>query len=348
MLFASVAFGQEPTPRALFEEGAALYERGEFERAAEKFDASWALRPVPVTKFNAARSWEKAGKTLKAIDAWQAWLALSPGAPQRGEAESALRTLGERLAKLGLQALTITTLPVQARVTIDGVPRGLSPVTVELPPTRHLLRLDLEGREPVERTIDFTLEAPRAEFVELAPLGTVPVAVLQPRPLAPVPLPAPVVPLPSDPGFALQLGDKQVLVHIVADDPEVRLFRANGNPNGECRTPCDVPVARADDDFLIGGKNITVSKTFVLADHQRRGRVNLNVKTGNAGVAFGLGTTLISLGIPGLILGTVFSFAPGSSDSSRTAAAVGILLGAGAVVGGILAFVLNATTVTFE
>lgn len=348
LITSSLALG-ETTPRALFEEGTALFERGEFERAAEKFDASYVLRPVPVTKFNAARSWERAGKTLKAIDAWQAWLALGVGAPQRAEAESAVRTLGEKLAKLGLQALTITSLPLQARVTIDGVPRGLAPVTVELAPTRHLLRLDLEGREPIERAIDFTLDAPRVESFELPPLGAAPVPVLQPQPLlAPVPLPAPVAPQPSDPAFAQRLGDKQVQVHIDADDPEVRLYRANGNPNGECRAPCDVPVTRADEDFFIGGKNITPSKPFVLADHQRRGRVTLGVKSGNSGVAFGLGTTLVSLGVPAIILGVVFAVMPAPAGDRSAIAGIGIGLGAAAIVGGILAFALNATTVTFE
>lgn len=348
LVASSLAVAQPSTPRALFEDGAALFERGEFERAAEKFDASFALRPVPVTKFNAARSWEKAGKTLKAIDAWQAWLAQSPGAPQRSEAETALRSLGEKLAKQGLQALTISSLPGQARVTVDGVPRGLAPLTLELPPTRHLIRLDLDGREPLERTLDFTLEAPRAELFELPPLGAAPVAVLQPQPLAPRPLPAPVVPQPSDPAFAQRLGEHQVQVHITADDPEVRLYRANGNPNGECRAPCDVPVVRADEDFFVAGKGVTPSKPFVLSDYQRRGRVSLSVKSGNAGVAFGLGTTLLALGIPGIILGVVFSVMPSASGDRAVGAGFALGLGAAAVVSGILAFALNATTVTFN
>jgi tetratricopeptide (TPR) repeat protein len=117
-LASAVALAQ--TPRELFDEGTALYAKGEYAAAAAKFEASFEARPVPVTKFNAARSWEQAGKTLKAIDAWQAWLLMSPNAPERPEAERALERLGQKLAKLGVQALTITSLPAGASVFIDG------------------------------------------------------------------------------------------------------------------------------------------------------------------------------------------------------------------------------------
>lgn len=339
------------TPRALFEEGTALFEKGEFERAAERFEASFALRPVPVTRFNAARSWEKAGKTLKAIDAWQAWLEMSPGAPQRPEGEAALQALGQRLAGQGVQALTVTSLPLGARVTIDGTPRGVTPLTVELPATPHLVRLDLEGREPTERRVDFSLAAPRVERFELAPLGQAPgpVALPGPTPLLPAPLPRPEVPRPTDPEFALSLSDDVAQVHIEADNREVRLFRANGNPNGECRAPCDAPVARATELFFIGGQGVTTSGPFVLADHRKRGRVSMTVKAGNAGLFVGLGTLLITGGVAGLSIGLGFGISGGSSGRD-VAVPVGLGLGLGltSILAAAVVMATNGTSVTFD
>ncbi len=348
VVVAQLATAQSPSPRALFEEATALFEKGEFEGAAERFEASFDLRPVPATKFNAARSWEKANKPLKAIGAWQAWLAFSPpSAPQRSEAEAALRALGQKLSNQGVQALTITSLPLFARVSVDGVPRGVAPVTVELVPTRHLVRLDLEGREPVERSIDFSLEAPRVEHFDLVPLGQTPPPqplALTPAPLVPRPLPRPEVPRPTDPAFALQLSDDVVQVHIESDHREARLFRVAGNPGGECRAPCDLPISRASDTFWIGGAGIVDSVQFVLSDHRYRGRASVNVKAGSAGVRYGLGLPLLTLGLTGIGLGIVF----GILRSGVAEALLGVGLGSGAVVGAIVAQFASATTITFD
>ncbi len=340
-LVATVAFAQ--SPKALFEEGTALYDAGQFEQAALKFEASYELRPVPVTKFNAAKSWELAGKTLNAVAAWQAYLPMSPSEGQRLEARAALKGLGDKLAKMGLQALTVTSLPLKATVTIDGVPRGLAPVTVELPASKHVVRVELAGREPIERYLDFTLEQPRLEAFDLLPLGSVPAPV--PLAIAPAPLPPPSIPRVTDPTFAQRLGNDVVQVHIDTEEPEVRLYRANGNPNGECRTPCDVPIARATDDFYVGGKGLSMSGSFVLVDHQKNGRANLIVKPGNALLAVGLGTVLTSLGIGLTILGGVFTFSSLSGD--KLLPTIGLVSGIGLLVGGIVTFTANQTSVTF-
>lgn len=349
LLLSSIAAAQ--SPRALFDEGTALYAKGQFAKAAEKFEASFAARPVPVTRFNIARSWEQAGETLKAIDAWQAWLAMSPTAPERPQAEAALKSLGEKLAKLGVQALTVMSLPLGARVAIDGVPRGLTPLTVEVTPTRHLVRLELEGRDPLEKALEVQLDHPQLEHFELAPLGqTTAPSTLQPppmpSPLAPTPLERPAVPTPRDPDAAFGLADDAVQVHLVADNRDVRLFRLNGNPNGECRTPCDVPVMRATDAFVVGGDGLMPSGPFVLKDHARRGRVSLEVKTGSAGWFVGGAVGFGTVAIGALTMGLAFLFSPGSGDRSLP---VGLSLGLGLSSGlaAVLAVALNTTTVTF-
>lgn len=346
----SFAFAQ--TPRAYFDEGTALYAKGQFAKAAEKFEASYAARPVPVTMFNIGRSWDQAGQTIKAINAWQAWLVMSPAAPERPEVVLSLQRLGDKLARLGVQALTITSLPLSARVVIDGVPGGVTPLTVELTPTRHLVRLELEGREAQERTVELSLARPVVETFELAPAGRPPPPLVQaqaaPDVTAPVPLPRPAVPRPTDPDFAFSVGDDAVHVHIETDNREVRLYRANGNPNGECRAPCDVTVTRAADLFAIGGMGIVSSNPFVLADHRKSGRVRLRVKPGNAGLYFGGGTLLSTAAIAGLSIALAFIITQGISGGDKSLPiGLGLGLGGAAGLGAILVFATNGTKVEF-
>lgn len=343
LLVPSLALAQ--SPRAFFDEGTALYARGQFVKAAEKFEASYAARPVPVTMFNIARSWDQAGQTLKAIAAWQAWLVMSPSAPERPEATQSLARLGDKLARLGVQALTVTSLPLSARVVIDGVPSGVAPLTVELPPTRHLVRLELEGREAQERAVELSLARPVVEAFELAPVGQA--AQPAPDPMQPVPLPRPAVPRPTDPDFAFALAEDAVQVHIETDNREVRLYRANGNPNGECRAPCDVTVTRAADLFAIGGMGIVASKPFVLADHRKDGRVWLKVKPGNAGLFFGGGTLLTTIAVAGLSIAFAFSISPQSGDRSLPVG-LGLGLGIASGIGAVALFASNGTRVDFN
>jgi PEGA domain len=281
LLLSTSVFAQ--TPRSLFDEGTALYSQGQFAEAARKFEASFTARPVPVTKFNVARAWEQAGETLKAIDAWQAWLDMSPTSPERTTAEQSLQALGAKLSKLGVQALTLTSLPVGARVSIDGSAMGVTPLTVELTPTRHLIRLEAEGRVPLERTYVLRLERPAVETFDLAPLEGGPVAT--PLPLSPM-APAPVTP---------SRGEDTVEVHVAAPGKEVRLFRLNGNPNGECRAPCDVPITRASDAFYLAGRDLISSGSFILLDHAKNGRVSIQIKTKGSPTWLSLGGLLFGL-----------------------------------------------------
>lgn len=341
LVLATTAAAQDA--RALFEEGAALYEKGAYLAAALKFEASFAARPLPLTKFNVARCYEQAGKTVEAIDAWQAWLAMSPAARDRPEGEVALTALGRKLSRLGVQALTVSSLPTGARVFVDGVLRGPAPLTVELPAGRHLIRLEQEGRAPQERVIAFSVERPVAERFELEPLAA---------PQAPPAAPLVVLPdeRPRVPRPAAEPTDAPALdgVRVVIDTSHrgVRLFRANGSPNGECRTPCDQLVSRASDNFFIAGDNVTASAPFVLADHRVRGAVRLKVKPGNA-TAFLLGIVLGgTAAVGGFSIGIPFSLS--STESFRVGGYAGLAVGAAGALTALVLGLTNTTAVTFE
>lgn len=347
VLVSSVALSQTaPTARSLFDEGTALYAKGQFASAAVKFEASFATRPVPVTKFNIARAWEQAGETLKAIDAWQAWLAMSPTANERPEAERSLKAQGDKLARLGVQAVTIDSMPVGARLSIDGVAAGTVPRTVELTPTRHVLRVETDGRAPIERAISVSLEKPMVEFFELVPTPLAPTAPPLDAVLTPTPLPSPTVPRSTDPEFAFALSDDTVQVHLETKDKNVRLLRVNGNPNGECRAPCDAPINRASERFVIAGDGITPSKTFVLIDHARGKRVSMRVKSGSSGWFFGGGVLFTTLAVAGLALGTAFAIV--QPRDATIPIGLGFGLGGASLIAGILSMALNGTSISFE
>jgi hypothetical protein len=359
-----LSFAQDA--RALFEEGSALFARGAWREAAAKFEESYAARPLPLTRFNVARCWESAGQPLLAIDSYQAYLVLSPEAADRLEVEAVVRKLGKKLSPLGVQAVTVTALPVGALLLVDGLPKGLTPLTIELPAGRHLFRVEREGREAIERAVVLSLERPVVERFELPPAQGTPLAVA-PQAVEPVlgisaddlePPPAPPTstqryePLRApnsgvDSAFdATAPSDNSVRVHIDADNTQVRLYRW-GRATDECRAPCDILIGRASDRFIIGGSGITPSSEIVLIDHQVRGLVNMKVRSGNAG-ALVAGTVIGgTLAIGALIPGIVFSVSSFTDSGGRVAAALAIGVGIVSAIVTIAMLIANQTHVSF-
>jgi hypothetical protein len=183
------------------------------------------------------------------------------------------------------------------------------------------------------------------------------------RPLAvptPAPSPAPAARAPLamtqatsfEPVFAPR---GSALVHIDSDSKEVRLLRYAGTSYGtgyssrgpvtvsinsfadECRAPCDEQILKTDDRFHIGGSGVVMSSEFVLADFAKRGRVNLSVKAGDAGVYGGGMVALIgglTACVGGLSLAVAGAITSGSSFGSRS--------GEGFVVGGVVTLLAGA------
>lgn len=332
------------TPRELFDEGAALYAKGQYAAAAQKFEASFAARPVPVTKFNIARAWEQAGETLKAIDAWQAWLAMSPTAAERPEAERSIGVLGDKLAKLGVQALTITSLPTGATVSIDGVRAGVTPLTVELPPTRHLVRLDLDGRVPVERQVITQLARPVVEPFELAALEPATATATGHRVALPVPLPSPSQPRPTDPEFAFAMAER----HGAGAHRHRERGRAAPAPEREPQRGVPRAVRRArqprqrsllrhrDGNRRVGAVRAGRSRAPEAGHPRREGRQLRGDDRGHSPDDGGDRRPLDRLG-----------FGIGSSGDKALPVGLGLALGIGGGIGAGIAFGSGGTSVTF-
>lgn len=141
-------------------------------------------------------------------------------------------------------------------------------------------------------------------------------------------------------------------VHIETDSREVRLLRYGGTSYGsgysskgpvtvaitsfadECRAPCDQQIQRTDDRFHIGGSGVVMTNEFVLADHIKRGRVNLKVKAGDAG-GFTGGMIALVGGLTAGVAGLSLAIA-GAVSSSSTSQFSSTRFGEGFVVGGLV------------
>jgi TonB family protein len=69
------------------------------------------------------------------------------------------------VAPAALGALRVESQPAGATVSVDGHPRGITPLDVpELPLGRHDVKVDLKGYSPAAQSVDLAPETPRAEL----------------------------------------------------------------------------------------------------------------------------------------------------------------------------------------
>jgi hypothetical protein len=114
------AQGAEDGKRAAaeFAEGQRAFTSGDFQHAAEQFEAAYRDKPHHAPLWNAARSWDRAGEVARAANLYARYLREAPpDAPDRDAATAALRAISPRLVKLEIHAAEGVT-----NVTVDGKP----------------------------------------------------------------------------------------------------------------------------------------------------------------------------------------------------------------------------------
>lgn len=135
--------------RALFDEGVALSDRGEYELAIERFRRSIALVERPSTLFNLGVALRELRRDEEAIDALERFLALAdasidpgPRAQARSWIDSMRRAIEQRGATLVLEHE-----PREATVLVDGMDAGAgSPLVVDVAPGAHRVEVAAPGR----------------------------------------------------------------------------------------------------------------------------------------------------------------------------------------------------------
>ncbi len=138
--------------QTLLSEGTALYGRGDFAGALDKFQAAYAIYPSPKLKFDIAQADRDLGRPVEAIEAFEQFLAQAPkSAPELlSEAYQSVADLRSKLAQLRIQCET-----ADSEVAIDGKTVGTTPLdrAIWTTPGRHEVVIRHEGYRPITLTV---------------------------------------------------------------------------------------------------------------------------------------------------------------------------------------------------
>src|ERR1044071_725410 len=143
-----------------YEEGAAAYSAGRFKDAVDLFLEADSLAPSAPLSFNIARAYEKLGDDAGALRWFRDYLRRAPDAPNAKEVDGSITAYEQRLAKKGVQQLTVMSTPAGATVTVDDRPVGVTPWTGDLLPGKHRVGLSLRGYE--DQALDVELAGHRS------------------------------------------------------------------------------------------------------------------------------------------------------------------------------------------
>jgi hypothetical protein len=178
-----------------FAEGERAFRSGDVTRAAEAFEAAYALAPHPDALWNAARAWHRAGEIARAANLYAKFLREAPAsAPDRNSATTNLVQLSSRLGRLEIHASSV------ADVRVDD--RAIEGTIVYVHPGQHIVRAR-RGDQPLEETQ--TVRAGEVVSVAFAPPPSAPAALTAPAPPSSPALEAPAgaTPRPAAPAPAL-------------------------------------------------------------------------------------------------------------------------------------------------
>jgi hypothetical protein len=178
------------TALALAQEGAQLYEKGDFQGALDKFKQAHQQFPSPKLFFNLAQAFRGLSRNPEALEAFERFLAEAKDASPdyREQAAVQVAELGAKLARVA-----VNCNQPGAVVTIDRSERGTIPLAkpVAVEPGAHQLALAWKGET---KSVEFTAVAG-----QILPLVlTFEEKKLPPELLVAAPKPEPQVLLPAE------------------------------------------------------------------------------------------------------------------------------------------------------
>jgi hypothetical protein len=169
----------------------------------EEFEAAYRAKPHGAIHFNVAQCRERLEDWPGALRSYTDYLREVPDASDRPAVRKSIQKIEERLAKAGVQALIVYSDPPGAKLSIEGLERGGTPLHVVLQPGGYLLALALDGYAPWTERVELGATASKVIDVVLKPVpraapaaaAAAPAADLAARPPAvgsspPVPAPA--------------------------------------------------------------------------------------------------------------------------------------------------------------
>lgn len=126
-----------------FDRGLQLFNEGDNAGALAEFKQTYALMPNPIVLFNIGLVYAAMGRPVDAVDALTPVVdSATLSAEQR---ERAQKTLEDQQARIG--RIAVTTVPVGARIDVDGVEVARTPLTAPLrvPEGSHVIGAVAEG-----------------------------------------------------------------------------------------------------------------------------------------------------------------------------------------------------------
>lgn len=136
---------------ALAAEAKAHRDAGRLDQAIAKLKEAIHIYPAAWLLYNLGRTYEDAGDDAMAKAHYELCLTKEPEAAVKTRAEEGLVRVATRLAP---GRLRVDVSPVGTLVTVDGAPRGRTPIEpFELAPGAHRVRLERDGFLPLEQDV---------------------------------------------------------------------------------------------------------------------------------------------------------------------------------------------------
>jgi hypothetical protein len=145
------------------------YARGKYQEAIALFSAADAQFPKAAFSFNVARAYEALADASSALAYYRDYLRRAENPPDAVVVNRRIRILAAQLARRGVQQLTLLSSPRGAEVFVDRVRVGHSPITLDLTPGKHAVRLRLDGYQEISAEVELPADVPRdVSFMLLA------------------------------------------------------------------------------------------------------------------------------------------------------------------------------------
>lgn len=125
--------------RALFEEGVALGDQGDWNGAADRFQRAYTLKPTPGIAFNWASALSEVGKLTQASELLETVSRDPKATPElRSDSELKLAQIGPRRARLTLHV--DASIDAESQVSVDGKawPHAVWDVAIPVDPGVHV------------------------------------------------------------------------------------------------------------------------------------------------------------------------------------------------------------------
>ncbi|MCB9593834.1 MAG: tetratricopeptide repeat protein [Sandaracinaceae bacterium] len=176
VLCLTAAAAAQEDARALFMQGQAAYETGDYNTAVRLWTRAYELDDRPLLQYNLAQAYERLGQLDQAVTAYRIYIDHTPGDDQRAtNARARIASLEQRV---GQTSITLTGGVQGAHVVIDGSDRGLlpRPDAFHVDPGSHRIVVRADGYADFVSTVAVSAGQQASVAVEMQPgtSGTAP------------------------------------------------------------------------------------------------------------------------------------------------------------------------------